>query len=134
MPSTMMPCFRYRNAHAAIEFLCTAFGFERHAVYDDNDGGVGHAQLTLGDAMVMLGSARDDEFGKLVHASAADKPTTSCVYVVVADPDAMHARAVKAGAKIVMPLEDASYGGRHFSARDPEGQIWSFGSYDPWAT
>jgi uncharacterized glyoxalase superfamily protein PhnB len=58
---------------------------------------------------------------------------TQSVYVVVEDPDAHHARAVAAGAKVVMPLEDKDYGGRGYSARDLEGHVWSFGNYDPLA-
>jgi uncharacterized glyoxalase superfamily protein PhnB len=58
---------------------------------------------------------------------------TQGLYVVVSDPDAHCARAKAAGAKIVMSLSDKEYGGRDYTARDPEGNIWTFGNYDPWA-
>jgi uncharacterized glyoxalase superfamily protein PhnB len=58
---------------------------------------------------------------------------TQGIYVVVADPDAHFARAKAAGAQILMELTDQDYGGRDYTARDPEGHIWTFGSYDPWA-
>ena len=60
MSSTVIPCLRYRDARRMLEWLCEVFGFERNAFYDDGEGGVAHAQLTLGSGMIMLGSARDD--------------------------------------------------------------------------
>jgi len=53
--------------------------------------------------------------------------------VIVDDADKHCARAVAAGAEILLPLEDADYGGRGYSCRDPEGHVWNFGTYDPWA-
>jgi uncharacterized glyoxalase superfamily protein PhnB len=117
---------RYRDAHAAIDFLCDAFGFERHAVYESDDGVVEHAQLAHGSGMVMLSTERDDDargFGE--HAGQG------WVYVVVDDPDGHHDRAKTAGATIIRELEDQDYGSRDYSAKDPEGNIWSFGTYDP---
>jgi uncharacterized glyoxalase superfamily protein PhnB len=54
-------------------------------------------------------------------------------YIIVTDVDAHHDRAVAAGAKVVYPPTDQDYGGRNYSALDPEGNIWHFGDYDPWA-
>ena len=80
-----------------------------------------------------LGSARDDEFGHMqTPPSGPDAPVTQSAYVVVPDADAHHARAVAAGARVVRALADEDYGGRGYSCRDPEGQMWSFGTYDPW--
>ena len=53
------------------------------------------------------------------------------LYLVVSDPDAHHARAVDAGAEVVIPLRDEEYGSRGYSALDPEGNVWSFGTYRP---
>jgi uncharacterized glyoxalase superfamily protein PhnB len=66
MTSTIIPCLRYRDAPRMIEWLCQAFGFERHLVVEDGKGGIAHAQLTLGPGMIMLGSARgdNDAFGR----------------------------------------------------------------------
>ena len=69
--STVIPGMRYLDAHAAIDWLCDAFGFEKKLVVPDGQGGVAHAQLTFGNGMIMLGSARDDDFGKLVKSPAA---------------------------------------------------------------
>ena len=55
------------------------------------------------------------------------------IYVVVGDPDALHERAKAAGAEISRGLTDMEYGSREFSASDPEGNVWSFGTYDPFA-
>jgi uncharacterized glyoxalase superfamily protein PhnB len=132
--SSVIPALRYRNAPAAIEWLCQVLGFERHAVYEAEPGIIGHAELKLNGGMIMLGSAKDDE-----HAHAFKSPNeldgmeTSSAYVVVADADATHARAVAAGAQIIRSLQDTPYGSREFAVRDPEGHSWSVGTYDPWA-
>ena len=131
--STIVPGHRYRNAPAAIEWLSKVFGFERHAVYDGENGSIGHAELTLGNGMIMLGSGRDDEFGSGFKPpeDLGGVETRSC-YIVVPDADAAYARAVAAGAKVIRPLQDTPYGSREFTVKDPEGHSWSAGTYDPW--
>jgi len=122
MSQTIFPTFRYRDAPAAIDFLERAFGFERVVVYED-DGLVQHAELRLGDSMIMLGSARE---------GAGPAPGPGSVYVVVSDPDAHRERALAAGAD-ASELSEQDYGSRDYSALDPEGNRWSFGTYDPGA-
>ena len=129
---TVIPTMRYRDAPKMIDWLCTAFGFEKHFVVPGDGGTIAHAQLTFGNGMIMCGSARDDDWGKLVKAVPAGGPTTGAAYVVVRDVDAHYARAKGAGAEIVRPLDDTPYGSREYAARDPEGHVWSFGTYDPW--
>jgi uncharacterized glyoxalase superfamily protein PhnB len=131
--ASVIPSIRYQDAPAAIQFLCTAFGFTKHLVVEGETGGIAHAQLAFGTGMVMLGSARDDEYGRQVKPPAKGQTLTQGLYVVVADVDGHCAAARAAGADIVKEPEDQSYGGRLYSARDPEGHLWSFGSYDPWA-
>ncbi len=132
--ANVIPTLRYRDATVALDWLCEAFGFERGLVVPDGDGGLSHAQLHFGNGMVMLSSARDDAFGRLqTTPQEAGGVGTQSPYIVVADADAHHARAVAAGAAVVMPLEDADYGGRGYSCLDPEGHLWNFGTYDPWA-
>ena len=131
--ASIVPTLRYRDAPAAIEWLERAFGFRRHFVVPDGEGGVAHAQLTFGNGMVMASSARDDEFGRLQRPlESPDAPVSQSPYVIVTDVDAHHARALAAGAEVVQPPEDKDYGGRGYGCRDPEGNLWSFGSYDPW--
>ncbi len=122
----VIPTLRYQDAKGAIDFLERAFGFERKAVMENEDGTIGHAELTHGRGMVMIGSAGlgDPQFDT-GHAS---------IYVIVGDPDALHERARDAGALIARELMDTDYGSREFSARDPEGNVWSFGTYDPFAS
>ncbi|PWK85331.1 VOC family protein [Fulvimonas soli] len=132
--STIIPCLRYRDAHAAIDWLCKAFGFGMQAVYDDGEGGVAHAQLAFGGGMLMLGSVRDNAFGR--HIAQPDEiggRQTQSAYVVVADCKAHYERAKAAGAVIVDDYAEKDYGGAGYSCLDPEGHLWSFGSYDPWA-
>ena len=132
--ATIIPTLRYRDAVTAIDWLCRAFGFEKYLVVPGDDGGIAHAQLVYGNGMIMLGSARDDSFGKLqAPLSTVDGPVSQSPYIIVQnDLDEHHKQAVAAGAQIVMPPEDQDYGGRLYSCRDPEGNLWNFGSYDPW--
>ena len=134
MIANIVPTLRYRNAPRMLEWLVEAFGFKRHAVHEDGKGGIAHAQLTLGAGMILLSSARDDEFGKFQKTPAALGGTTQSPYIIVADADELYERAVANGAKVVIPIADQDYGGRVFSCRDPEGHLWSFGTYDPWKT
>jgi uncharacterized glyoxalase superfamily protein PhnB len=122
-PPTISPCLRYRDPAAALDWLERAFGFERVADYRDDDGNVVHAEIRHGTGMVMISTSRDDAYGPHVGQGWA--------YVVVEDPDAHYARAKEAGAEILREIEDQDYGSRDYSARDPEGNIWSFGTYQP---
>ena len=132
--STVIPALRYRDAPAAIEWLCTVLGFQRKAVYDGPNGTIGHAELTLNGGMIMLGSAKDDEHAERFKSpDQIDGVETRGAYIVVEDADAAHARAVAAGAPIIRPLQDTPYGSREFALHDPEGHSWSVGTYDPWA-
>lgn len=131
--STIIPCLRYRDAPAAIDWLCRAFGFARRAVYADG-ATVHHAQLAFGNGMVMLGSVDNaSEFGRrMVQPDELGLRETQCPCVIVADADAHYAQSKAAGAVIVDDIRDQDYGGRGYSCRDPEGHLWWFGSYDPW--
>lgn len=132
--ATMIPALRYEDADAAVDWLCRAFGFKPRAVYRNDSGTVVHAELSFGNGMIMLGPNVESAFGKLmVMPKDTGGRATQTVYVVVDDADAHHACAVASGAEVVMPLTDQDYGGRDYSCRDPEGHVWTFGTYDPWA-
>lgn len=132
--STVMPTLRYRNAPAAIDWLCRVFGFARHAVYENPDGTIAHAELTLGNGMIMLGSSKDDEYGRSFKTPGElGNIETRSAYIVVKDADAVYAHARVAGGTIVRELQDTPYGSREFTVKDPEGHSWSVGTYDPWA-
>ncbi|MGH8524125.1 MAG: VOC family protein [Gammaproteobacteria bacterium] len=133
--ATVIPCLRYRNAPAAIEWLCAAFGFEKQAVYPNEDGTIAHAQLTFGNGMIMLGSVLDmeTEWGRLIkQPDEIGGAETQSAYVIVADADSLYARVKATGAKIVVEIKDEDYGGRGFSCYDLEGHLWNFGTYNPW--
>ncbi len=131
--ATVIPCLRYRDAPAAIDWLCRTFGFERHLVVPGADGTIVHAQLGFGTGMVMLGSAVESAYGALMRQPDEAGGATQGIYAVVADADAHYASAVAAGAEIVLDIKDENYGGRGFTCRDPEGHVWTFGTYDPWS-
>ena len=132
---TVIPTMLYSDAPAAIEWLCNAFGFEKHAVYPGPNGTIAHAELTFGNGMIMLGSAKEEGYGKQVTTPARlGGATTQAAYLIVTDPEALHARVVAAGAEIVRGLNTTDYGSREFACRDLEGHLWNFGTYDPWAT
>ena len=124
----VIPTLHYHDALAAIDWLERAFGFERHAVYEEG-GVVQHSELRFGSGMVMLGSARENEHGTKTPREAG--APTGGLYVIVEDPDAHHERAVAAGAEVIRGLQNEEYGSRGYSARDPEGYVWHFGTYRP---
>jgi len=132
--SAVIPAHRYRNAPAAIDWLCKVLGFERHVVYEGENGTIAHAELSLGGGMIMLGSSKDDEHGRGFKSPDELGGVETCaLYIVVPDADAAYARAVAAGAVVIRPLQDMPYGSREFAVKDPEGHSWSAGTYDPWA-
>jgi uncharacterized glyoxalase superfamily protein PhnB len=116
-PPNIYPFLRYADAGAALEWLKTAFGFEERAVYrEGDDGPIHHAEISLGPGIVMFGPGDADDHG---------------IYVAVDDADAHYERAKAAGAEIVREIEDTDYGSREYTARDLEGNVWSFGTYRP---
>ncbi|WBH14993.1 VOC family protein [Sphingomonas radiodurans] len=137
MRHEIIPNLRYADAPRAIDFLCEAFGFERKAIYlDEQDSAVvQHAQLVWADRMLMLSSVKDSEFAKvaIMKTAAEAGGSTVSLYLIVDDVDAHADRARAAGAEIILEPSNQDYGGRGYTARDPEGNVWSFGSYDPWA-
>ena len=129
---TVVPCMRYRDAPAAIEWLCDTFGFEPQLVVPNEDGTIAHAQLSFGNSMIMLGSVFDTEFGRLMKQPAEiGHFVTQSTYLVVNNADLVYGRALEAGAKILLDIKDEDYGGRGFTCSDPEGHVWSIGTYDP---
>ncbi len=131
--SNIIPGLRYHDAPAAIEWLCDVFGFSKHLVVPGENSTIAHAQLTLAGGMIMLGSVQEDDLGGLVKSPRDVGTNTQGAYVVIAEIDDHYQRAKDGGAEIVMEIADQDYGGRLYSAKDPEGYLWNFGSYDPWA-
>lgn len=123
----VIAALRYRDPDAAIRFLTGAFGAREVAVHRDDAGGVAHAELAIEDGLIMLGGVREGAW--LGGAEPDARAGTISLYVPVEDPDAHHARAAAVGADVVRPLTDEDYGSREYSVRDPDGHLWSFGTY-----
>jgi len=123
---TIYPSLRYHDARAAIDWLGEAYGFTETEVHAGEDGTIHHAQLSGFGGIVMLGT--EPEGGDPLWGDHAGQ---SWLYLSTDNPDALHDRAVAAGAEIVRELQDTDYGSREFSSRDPEGNVWSFGTYAP---
>ncbi|NAZ82075.1 glyoxalase [Kineococcus sp. R8] len=124
-PPQVWPCLRATDARALIRFLVDAFGFVEVAAYGEGDV-VAHAELSWPEGGgVMLGSDRPGEQPR----PGSWGPGSSCCYVVSDHVDELHERAVAAGARILVPPTDTDYGSRDFTAADPEGNQWAFGTY-----
>ncbi|GAA4616434.1 VOC family protein [Saccharopolyspora hordei] len=122
-PIGLWPVVPYADREAGIRFLVEAFGFEESLVVPGHDGEVVHAELRWPEGGgVMIGTCDP--------ANPFARPKGSAnTYAVTAEPDALHERAVAAGAETVSAPHDEDYGSREFSVRDPEGNTWSFGTY-----
>ncbi|MDJ0959972.1 MAG: VOC family protein [Acidimicrobiia bacterium] len=112
---------RYVDALAAIEWLTQTLGFVEHEMHLADDGTVQHAQLVFGEDLIMLGS------------TPQPPPGTQTVYLARPDVDEHYAVAVEAGADVTMPITDQDYGSREYAVRDPEGNTWAVGTYQPTA-
>jgi uncharacterized glyoxalase superfamily protein PhnB len=124
MSATVIPTIRV-SSRAVLDHWVEAFGLELQAIYGEGDV-VEHAQLRRGDGWVMAGTSRENDLGK--------PPGSAAVYWVldaVEEVDAVHAKAVAAGATSVRAPEDPEYGGRGCTLADRDGNLWSFGTYRP---
>src|SRR3954464_13360978 len=137
----IIPYIRYEDAPAMLTWLEDAFGFKRHAVHEEGDRIV-HAEIVYGNGMFMVGSTGDDEPEAARTPKQLGGRATGGMYGVVDAGDAHFpqaraagaapsARAAAGGAEIVREREEQDYGSRDYSARDPEGHTWSFGTYRP---
>jgi uncharacterized glyoxalase superfamily protein PhnB len=120
MPQTVFPALTFKDAKAAFDWLERALGAERVAVYEDDDGRVAHAEIRIGESLIMAGDERP--------GSRATPPGVSVIYVVVPDTDAAYERAKAAGADVTEPV-DQDYGSRDITLTDPDGNRWTLGTY-----
>lgn len=128
--SNLYPALSYDDAPAAIEWLCTAFGFTKRLVVPGPEGTVVHSELTLGGAVVMVSTSKPEE-GRLSPRGLAG--VNQVLSLRIENPDAHFERAMAAGATLVRPLKDEEYGSRGYLVKDIEGHQWYFGTYEPGA-
>jgi uncharacterized glyoxalase superfamily protein PhnB len=126
-PAQIHPGLYYEDADAAIEWIERTLGFDRGEVHRDDGGAVVHAELTLGNAVVMVGTAG---IGREPFRSEI-RPGGSLVYIATDEVEQLYARALESGADVAIEISDTDYGSRDFTLRDPEGHLWSFGTYRP---
>jgi uncharacterized glyoxalase superfamily protein PhnB len=122
-----VPSVRYTNARAGIDWLVATFGVDAREVHAGPDGVIVHSELWFGKGCVMIGTLKSDGFPPTA-------PGQGSIYIVAdsaASVDALHARAVTAGARIVISPRDTDYGSHDFGCLDPEGNFWCFGTYAP---
>ena len=116
----------YRDAPAALDWF-QALGFTVVARQDGADGTVIHSEVRLGSAVLMVASYDAD----YDVAALKGRSTGSGRYLWVAEVDALHERAVRAGGREVFAPESTEWGTRRSRVLDPEGHAWSFGTYQP---
>src|ERR1700733_6618227 len=117
--TSIVPGMTYRKAPEAIEWLCRVFGFEKHAVYPGPDNTIAHAELTLGNSMIMLGSLQKGAAMPFMkHPDEIGGAETRSLYLLVRDADAICARATAAGAEILFYIENKPHGGGGFGCRE----------------
>jgi PhnB protein len=123
---TLTPFLTVRDASRAIEFYKQAFGAEERGVMKGPDGKVMHAELKIGDSIIML-SDEFPEYGALSPQSIGG--TGMGLHIYVDGVDAAFDRAVKAGAKVEMPVADQFWGDRYGKLQDPFGHKWSIATH-----
>jgi uncharacterized glyoxalase superfamily protein PhnB len=124
--ATFYPGTMYEDADAAIDWLERTLGCERREVHRDDDGAIAHAEMEFGGAIVMLSSAGvgREPFKSLPAGGRL-------IYCAVDDVDGLYGRVRDAGGDIALEITDTDYGSRDFTVRDPEGNLWAFGTYRP---
>ena len=124
MTTTINPVVHYRDLAAGAKFLVDSFGFVQHQAHEDDDGEIQYVELSLNGAPLGL--------GRLAEGSMFDTGP-AVVYISLDEVDAMHERAAAAGAEVLMAPTDQDYGSRDFVAKDHEGNVWCFGTFQPGA-
>jgi len=123
---TLTPYMTVRNARAAIDFYKKAFGAEKVLQLDMADGTIAHAEIRIGDSVVML-SEENEAWGTKSPLSLGGSPMFLMAYV--ADVDAAFRRAMDAGATEVRPVADQFYGDRSGTLKDPYGHQWTLSTH-----
>ena len=123
---TVTPYLIVRGGAKALEFYAKAFGAQELVRVDMPGGGLGHAEIKIGDSILMLADEHP-ETGYKAPQSYGGTPVSICLYVE--DVDALVKQAVDAGAKLVRPVEDQFYGDRSGTIVDPFGHVWTIATH-----
>jgi PhnB protein len=123
---SVTPYLTLRDARAAIDFYARAFGAELALKLDLPDGSIAHAELRIGDSILMLAD-ENAEWGNRSPLSLGGSPVSLMVYVP--DVDTAFERALDAGATRVRPVEDQFYGDRSGTLADPYGYQWTLATH-----
>ncbi len=118
------PYLLYEDVAGALDWLANAFGFRERLRFPAPDGSISHAEMELGDGLIMLGDPGSDYRNPARLGGA-----THLVHVYVDDVDEHFERALEAGATILSEPADQPYGDRRYDAEDPEGHRWSFAQH-----
>lgn len=128
----LVPSTRYADCDGALAFLKKVIGLEEVSVYRDETGAIQHVEMRMGDSFFMFGPEDERPFSRYMTAPRdTGGRETMTMYVVVGDVETHNAKAMAAGADIILPLETTDHGGLQYSLRDPEGHVWTIGLYDP---
>jgi uncharacterized glyoxalase superfamily protein PhnB len=122
--ANIWPGFTYDDPRAVRHWLAS-LGFQEGILVGDDEGAVHHSEMWWPEGgRVMLSSrgAKKDRTFEVARGACG-------CYVVTTEPDVVHERALRLGAEVVRDLQDTDYGSRGFTVRDPEGNLWSFGTY-----
>ncbi len=125
---TVTPFLSLKNATKAIQFYKDALGARVIEKNDSPDGKVMHAVIQIGDSLLMLA----DEFPQSkcgISSPQSLKGSTTMLHLYVEDVDTAFNKAVKAGAKVIMPVSDAFWGDRYGQLEDPFGHLWSIATH-----
>jgi uncharacterized glyoxalase superfamily protein PhnB len=123
---TIYPGLQYADADAGMKWLEDVLGCTRREDHRDDDGNVVHAEMDFRGAILMLSTAGvgREPFRSLPAGGRL-------VYIALDEVDELYERVRAAGGEIALELTDTDYGSRDFTARDPEGNLWAFGTYRP---
>ncbi|HYG73803.1 MAG TPA: VOC family protein [Planctomycetota bacterium] len=123
--SGAIPMLAIRGAAQALDFYKAAFGATEVMRLSEPSGKIGHAEIKIGDALIMLA----DEYPGFNTSPQTLNGTSVIIHLYVADVDAVAARAVQPGAKIIIPVQNQFYGDRTCRLADPFGHVWIFSTH-----
>ena len=131
---TAVPTLRYRNVGEAAKWAATVLGLQGKTVTSNSDDAAVYAEMRFGNSIVIFSGIGVFEFDQLLKQpdEVGGVVTQACYFVIDEVEDHFH-HAKSHGADIVLDLTTYHDGGKGYACRDPEGHLWCFGSYDPWA-